>query len=154
MPIKQKNSKMNLKDIIHNSLQGSKRVNSDSIINTEFSDALESNRDILKEGNSLILSLIKNFSSDDNRFKRVNVQKITSLKDLFNSPISKVTFKVHSSDQINRISKYLSEAGKTTVNISYIDKKKCYNFQLKNKRNVDRKSINLLRNKEISTNIE
>ena len=69
-----------------------------------FSDVLESNRDILKEGNSLILSLIKNFSSDDNRFKRVNVQKITSLKDLFNSPISKVTFKVHSSDQINRIS--------------------------------------------------
>ena len=119
-----------------------------------FSDVLESNRDILKEGNSLILSLMKNISSDDNRFRRVNVQKITSLKDLFNNPISKVTFKVHSSDQINRISKYFSKTGKTSVNINYIDKKQSYNFQLKNKRNVDRKSINLLRNEEISSIIE
>ena len=119
-----------------------------------FSDALESNRYILKEGNSLILSLIKNFSSDDNRFKRVNVQKITSLKDLFNSPISKVTFKVHSSDQVNKISQFLSKTGKTSVNIYYIDKEQSYNFQLKNKRNVDRKSINLLRNEEISSIIE
>ena len=40
---------MNLKDIIHNSLQGSKRANSDSIINTEFSDALESASNFLVE---------------------------------------------------------------------------------------------------------
>ena len=33
---------MNLKDIIRNSLQESERVNSDSVINAEFSEALES----------------------------------------------------------------------------------------------------------------
>ena len=38
--------------------------------------------------------------------------------------------------------------------IYYIDKEQSYNFQLKNKRNVDRKSINLLRNEEISSIIE
>ena len=40
-----------------------------------FSDILESNREILIEGNSLILTLIKNISNDENRFKRINVQK-------------------------------------------------------------------------------
>ncbi|MEK9674360.1 MAG: DNA polymerase III subunit alpha, partial [Candidatus Pelagibacter ubique] len=50
-----------------------------------FSDLLELNREILKEGNSLILTLVKNISNDENRFKRINVQKIASLKDLFNS---------------------------------------------------------------------
>ena len=48
-----------------------------------FSDILELNREILKEGNSLILTLVKSISDEENRFKRINVQKIASLKDLF-----------------------------------------------------------------------
>ena len=52
-----------------------------------FSDVLELNRKILKEGNSLILTLVKSISNEENRFKRINVQKIVSLKDLLNSPI-------------------------------------------------------------------
>ena len=40
------------------------------------------NRDVLIEGNSLIISLIKTFSNDENNSKRINVQKIASLKDL------------------------------------------------------------------------
>ena len=47
-----------------------------------FSDVLELNRTILKEGHSLILRLVKSTSDDQNRFKRINVQKISSLKDL------------------------------------------------------------------------
>ena len=57
-----------------------------------FSDVLDLNREILKEGNSLILTLIKNITDDENRFKRINVQKIASLKELFNSPINEVCF--------------------------------------------------------------
>ena len=48
-----------------------------------FSDVLEMNRDILVEGNSLMLTLVKSISDEANRFKRINVQKIVSLKDLF-----------------------------------------------------------------------
>ena len=59
-----------------------------------FSDVLELNREILKEGNSLILTLFKNISNDENRLTRINVQKIASLKDLFNSPINEVSFKI------------------------------------------------------------
>ena len=57
-----------------------------------FSDTLELNREILKEGNSLILTLVKSISDTENRFKRINVNKIASLKDLLNKPIEEVTF--------------------------------------------------------------
>ena len=59
-----------------------------------FSDVLELNREILKEGSSLILTLFKNISNDENRLTRINVQKIASLKDLFNSPINEVSFEI------------------------------------------------------------
>jgi len=114
-----------------------------------FSDILELNREILIEGNSLILTLVKSISNDENRFKRINVQKIGSLKDLFNSPIKEVLFKVKSLDEVNEISNMLYEEGKTTVNIDMTNKDKTLNFKLRNNRNLDRKSLNLLRKREI-----
>ncbi len=118
-----------------------------------FSDLLELNREILKEGNSLILTLIKNVSNDENRFKRINVQKIASLKDLFNSPINEVSFEVKSDIQIKEISKVIKSDGKTIVNINFLTEDKNLKFKLKNLRNLDRKSINLLRKKEIFSRI-
>jgi len=118
-----------------------------------FSDTLDLNREILKEGNSLILTLLKNISNDENRFKRINVHKITSLKDLFNSPISDITFTINSIEEIDRISKFLNKEGKTLINISLKNEENNLLFQLKNKRELDRKTINLLRNEQISTQI-
>lgn len=118
-----------------------------------FSDILELNREILKEGNSLILTLAKNISNDENRFKRVNVQKIGSLKALFNSSINEVSFNVKTEKDINEISKMLNEDGKTTVNINLTAEDKILKFKLKNLRDLDRKSLNLLRKREISSTI-
>ena len=118
-----------------------------------FSDTLDLNREILNEGNSLILTLVKNISNDQNRFKRINVRKIASLKDLFNSPIKDITFNINSIDQIEKISKFLNKEGQTLVNLSLKDDKNYFHFQLKNKRDLDRKAINLLRNKEIFNQI-
>jgi DNA polymerase-3 subunit alpha len=120
-----------------------------------FSDILELNREILKEGNSIILTLVKNISNDENRFKRINVQKIASLKDLFSSPINEVSFNIKSNDQVNEISKIINnqENGKTTVNINMVVEEKTLIFRLKNMRKLDRKSINLLRKQEISSTI-
>ena len=118
-----------------------------------FSDTLDFNREILKEGNSLILTLLKNISNDENRFKRINVHKITSLKDLFNSSISDITFSINSIEEIDRISKFLNKEGKTLINISLKNEENNLLFQLKNKRELDRKTINLLRNKQILTQI-
>jgi DNA polymerase III subunit alpha len=118
-----------------------------------FSDILELNREILIEGNSLIFTLVKSISNDENRFKRVNVQKIGSLKDLFNSPIKEVFFEVKSDNEVNIISKILDKEGKTAINIKLINDDKTLTFKLRNNRNLDRKSLNLLRKKEISSTI-
>ena len=118
-----------------------------------FSDTLELNREILIEGNSLILTLIKSISKDENRFKRINVQKIASLKELFNSSINEVSFDAKSNEEISEISKLLNEEGKTTVNINLHHDDKSLIFRLKNSRNLDRKSLNLLRKREISSSI-
>ncbi len=115
-----------------------------------FSDVLELNREILKEGNSLILTLKKSISNEENRFKRINVQKIASLKNLFNSPINEATFNLNSLSELDEISKFLSNPGETTININIKNNEKALNFKLENKRNLDRKTINLIRNREIS----
>ena len=118
-----------------------------------FSDMLELNREILKEGNSLILTLVKSVSNDENRFKRINVQKIASLKDLFNSPINEVSFDVKCDDEVNEILKLLKQEGKTKININMINDDKIFKFKLKNTRDLDRKSLNLIRKKDISCTV-
>ena len=115
-----------------------------------FSNILELNREILIEGNSLIVTLAKSISNDENRFKRINVQKIASLKDLFNKPISEITFKIKSVKDIDKISDLIKEEGKTEVKIKIINENRDISFKLKNKRFIDRKSINILRNNKIS----
>ncbi len=114
-----------------------------------FSDVLELNREILKEGSSLILTLFKNVSNDENRLTRINVQKIASLKDLFNSPMNEVSFKLNSQKQIEKISTVLNDKGKTVININLVTEKNILKFRLKNSRKLDRKSLNLIRNQEI-----
>ena len=115
-----------------------------------FSDILELNREILKEGSSLILSIMKSISGEENRFKRINIQKISSLKDLLNKPISEVIFDIKSLKELDEISKFLTNKGETLVKIKVQNKDNYINFNLENKRNIERKDINILRNKEIS----
>ena len=101
----------------------------------------------------MILTLVKSISNDENRFKRLNVQKIASLKDLFNSQINEVSFDVKSSEEVSEISKLLNEQGTTAVNINFLIDDKSLSFRLKNNRNLDRKSLNLLRKREFSITI-
>ena len=115
-----------------------------------FSDILELNRENLKEGSSFILKLHKSISSDEDKSKRINVRKIASLQDLFNGSIKEITINLSSEAQLKDIKNFLSEKGETLVNINYSDDNLTTKFKLKNLRNVDRKSINSLRNREIS----
>ena len=118
-----------------------------------FSDILELNRDHFKEGSSLILTLSKTISSDEDKTKRVNVRKIASLKELFNSSIKEITFNLTSKDQLEQIKNFLHKKGDTVVNINFSDNVVKHKFQLKSHRNIDRKSINILRNKQINLDI-
>ena len=118
-----------------------------------FSDILELNREILKEGSSLILTLIKTFSNDENKLKRINVQKIGSLKEILNKPIKEVTFDIKSLRELDDLSKSMNKNGETLVNINFHDDDSDFNFQLEKKRHLNRKTLNLLRNKEILSTI-
>ena len=109
------------------------------------------NREILIEGNSLIITLIKSISNDENKFKRTNVQKIASLKELFKKPVNEIIFNIKSIKDIDKISDFVNKEGSTEVRININDKNKDISFKLKNKRFIDRKSINILRNNDIST---
>ncbi len=115
-----------------------------------FSDILDLNRQILKEGHSLILTLFKSVSEEQNRFRRINVQKIGSLAELIDKPIEEVTFNLKSLNELDEISKFLDKNGNTLINIIIHNKGDDLSFKLQNKRNLDRKTLNLIRNKEIS----
>ena len=95
----------------------------------------------------------KTISSDEDKTKRINVRKIASLKDLFNSSIKEITLNLSSESQLEYIKRFLDEKGDTIVNINISNNSKIAKFKLKTLRNIDRKSINILRNKEISLNI-
>ena len=116
-----------------------------------FSDTLELNREILIEGSSLIITLTKTISNDENKSKRTNVQKIASLKDLFNKPVNEIIFNIKSTKELDEISNLVSEEGTTEVKININDENNDISFKLKNKRLIDRKAINIIRNKDIST---
>jgi len=118
-----------------------------------FSEVLESNRKILEEGSSLILTLTKTISKDADNTKRINVHKIASLKDLFNSSIKEITLNLNSSEQLKEVQNFLDEKGETLVHINFSSETETHKFKLKSLRNIDRKAINILRNKEISLNI-
>ena len=118
-----------------------------------FSDILELNRNILVEGNSFIITLNKNITDDNNRFKRLNVKKIVSLKDIFNKPIFEIEFKTENPDKIKEISNLIKKDGTTEVKINIKDGDKNLVFKLKNKRFVDRKSVNILKKQDILTTI-
>jgi DNA polymerase-3 subunit alpha len=75
------------------------------------------------------------------------------MTDLFNSPINEVSFKVNSDENLETISLILTQEGKTEVNINMIVDDKTLQFKLKNTRNLDRKSLNLLRKQDISSSI-
>jgi DNA polymerase-3 subunit alpha len=116
-----------------------------------FSDTLELNREILIEGSSLIVTLIKTISNDENKLKRINVQKIGSLKDLFNKPVNEIIFNIRSVKDLDKILDLTKDDGTTEVRINIVDENSDICFKLKNKRLIDRKAINTLRNEDIST---
>ena len=52
--------------------------------------------------------------------------------------------------ELDEISKYLPTNGETLIKINLSDKNNNLSFVLENRRNIDRKTLNLIRNKQIS----
>ena len=60
---------------------------------------------------------------------------------------------MNNDENLETISRVLVEDGKTEVNFNMNMKDKTLKFKLKKTRNLDRKSLNLLRKREISSTI-
>ena len=118
-----------------------------------FSDLLELNRDIIRDGNSLILNLNKNTTEENNRFKKINVKNLSSLSSMINKPIQNIEIKIKNSNFLDQIKQILTKSGDTNVQIRIIEDTKNYAFKLRNKRLVERSHINLLKKQGITTNI-
>ncbi len=117
-----------------------------------FSDVLESNRNILVEGNSLLLNLNKNLNDSDNRFKRINVNKLSLIKELFNKPIPNIEVDIYNIEEISKL-KMINEEGNTGIVLNVNDKGNTISFKLKKKRKVDRNSLNLIKKEGFSSKI-
>ena len=72
---------------------------------------------------------------------------------MINKPISNIEIFIEDQKNLQKVEKILSKTGDTQVKISILADKDKYIFNLKNKRFVDRKNLNLLKNQGISTNI-
>ncbi len=118
-----------------------------------FSDLLENNRQYIKEGQSLLLTLNKNLSEEKNRFKKINIKKLSPLKTLVNKPIKSLEISIDKNENIKEINKILSKPGETLVKIKIIMDQKRYIFNLKNKRYIDKTQLDMLKNQGIVTNI-
>ena len=54
----------------------------------------DSNREILVEGNSVMITLVKSFVDENKVQKKINIKKIISMKQVINKPIDKVNIRL------------------------------------------------------------
>ncbi len=113
-----------------------------------FSDVFETNRGILIEGNSVMITLVKNYVDENKIQKKINIKKIISMKEVIDKPLDEIVIKIKNIDDIVKINKLSSEEGKTKVIIDVEVDKKRMSFQLNEKRKIDHKMLNLMRNEE------
>ena len=112
-----------------------------------FSDILISNREILKESETFILTLQKDTGINDNIKKRTNIRKIINLDDWISKPYSKVTIELKTNYNINEIKDLLSTQGETTINLVIKNKNKKAHYCLDTNRKFDLSHLKALKAK-------
>ena len=112
-----------------------------------FSEILEENRKHLVEGQSFLLTVIKDKENQENRFRRISVRKIVSLKEITKMGYNDVYIEINESDNLKKLYEVIKEKGNAKIKISINDKNKNYLFELKDKRKFDYETLKHL-NKE------
>ena len=112
-----------------------------------FAEILISNREILKESDSFVLTLQKDIINGEGLKKRINVRKISKLDDLINKPYSKVTIELKNNYNIEEIKDIISNKGETQINLIIKDRNKRVFYLLKENRKFDLNHIKALKAK-------
>ena len=110
-----------------------------------FSDMLTTNREILKESSSFVLTLQKDRTSNDKNIKRVNLRKILDLSEIVNKPYEKVSIELSENYNMKELQKVLSEEGKTQINLIINNNNKKLAFKLEKNRKFDLKTFNYVK---------
>ena len=117
-----------------------------------FSDTFELNRENIKEGKSVILTVFKNLNDVNQRIK-INVKKILPIDDILNKPINNLKIQINNLENIHAISQILNTNGNVMIEFELIEKNKKYLLKLKNRRFVDKNVLNSIKNQGILTSI-
>ena len=112
-----------------------------------FSEILEENRKHLVVGQSFLLTVIKDKENQENRFRRISVRKIVSLREIVKQGYSDVYIEINESNNLKKLYEVIKEKGNAKIKISINDKNKNYLFELKDKRKFDYETLKHL-NKE------
>ena len=112
-----------------------------------FAEILISNREILKESETFVLTLQKDTGAEGDTKKRVNVRKILNLDDLINKPYSKVTIELKTNFNIKEIKDLLSVEGETAINFVINSKSKKAHYRLETNRKFDLNHLKTLKAK-------
>ena len=113
-----------------------------------FSEVFELNREKLIEGNSLMITLMKNYSDEAKTQRRINVKKVTTLKEVINESFEEIKFKINSLEELTKIKNLSKKDGKTKIKFQISDNDYNYVFSLNDKRYLDNNLINKLKMRE------
>ena len=111
-----------------------------------FSEILEQNRSILKNGKSFLITVLKDLSNQNNRFKRTSVRKLVSLNEISKRSIPKITFEIEKLENLKNFSNLISEKGNTNVKIVVKNNSKNLIFELSEKRKINPEILKSLKN--------
>ncbi|MAC44847.1 MAG: DNA polymerase III subunit alpha [Pelagibacteraceae bacterium] len=112
-----------------------------------FAEILVSNREILKESETFVLTLQKDYGNTNDIKKRINVRKIINLDDLINKPYTKVTIELKKNCNIDEVKNLLSAKGETTINLVINNESKKALYCLDTNRKFELKHLKALKGK-------
>ena len=106
---------------------------------------LTKNREILKEGESFVMTLFKDVNGDQ---KRVNVKKIISLDNLISNSYKKVSIEIDEKLDLQELKQLLDKRGETEVQLIIRQKDTKFTVKLENPRKFDLKLLNEVKNRD------
>ena len=90
---------------------------------------------------------------NDNNQNRINILKVSLIKDFFNKPIYNVEFNVYNIMQLEQLKPLINKPGETNVKIKYFYDNKHIVLDLGNKRKIEREDLNNIKKLNISSQI-
>ena len=89
-----------------------------------------------------MLTLVKSFTDTTKSQNRINVKKITSLKEIANKPIRNITFEFNDIKEIKKLKGLADTIGETDVKIVIKKSHEIIKLRLKNRRKIDNNLLN------------